>query len=421
MAMPDDHPTAELPVITVDVPPTPAPEATPAPARPTVSHAAPRRRRRRWPWAVLGVVVGLLIAGAAAALWYLSGLIAAGSAIPQPEAGFPMTVTAVDGAQVAYRGVPSGWTDQGLAGLASIEGGYAQTVDPVVAGSGTGARTITGTVLTPELQAGQSAALDGWYFPRDPRVGLGLDFDDVTYDAPLGPTPAWFIPGTSSTWVIVVHGRGDAPRQGLRIASTTAAEGYPTLLIRYRNDAGAPLGTGYAQWGAAEWEDVDAAVQYALDNGATKVVLAGISLGGSAALAFLQNSDQADAVVGVFLDAPATDYGAMVQAEATERGVPSIVTDLAQRVAAWRFGFDWDAIDYVTEAGGFDTPMLVVQGTADTSVPAELNERFAAAAAPGVVTLELFDGAGHTTAWNTDRPRYEQLLADFLSRVAPAP
>jgi uncharacterized protein len=382
------------------------------------AHREPHTRRR-WPWVLLASVVAFLLIVVAAGLWYFSGLIGDGVRIPQPDAGFPMTITSVTGEKVAYTGVPSGWTDQGITAISTPDGGYAQTSDPVVSGPGAGTRTVTQVVLPPALAAGQAAALDGWYFPRDPRTGLGLDYQDVVYDSPLGPTPAWYIPGTSSTWVVIVHGRADLPAQGLRIASTVAPLGYPMLLIEYRNDPGAPAGNGYGQFGADEWQDVEAAVTYALDNGAEQVVLAGISMGGAASLAFLQNSPLADHVVGAFLDAPDTDLGVKVEAEAADMGVPSFFTAMAKQVASWRFGLDWDAIDYVADAASFTTPMLIVQGTDDGTVPPATNEQFTAAARPGLVDLELFDGAGHTTAWNMERDRYEALLTDFLTRVAP--
>jgi uncharacterized protein len=148
-------------------------------------------------------------------------------------------------------------------------------------------------------------------------------------------------------------------------------------------------------------------------------VLAGLSMGGSASLAFLQNSPLADKVSGAFLDAPMTNFATKVDAGAKDMGVPSFFADWAMQVASWRYGFDWEAIDYVKDAATFTTPMLIVQGTADTSVLPEMSEEFAAGATPGLVQLEMFDGAAHVSSWNTERNRYEQLLTDFLGRVAP--
>ena len=163
-------------------------------------------RKRRWPW-VLIVVVLLLIAVSGAVLWYVSGLIGAGTNVARPTVAFPLTVVAADAGTVTYRGSTEGWVDQGLMGVATIEGGYAQTSDPQATAPATSvqlaatSRAITTQVLPPPAAAGQQATLDGWYFPRNPKVGLGLDYEDVFYDSPAGPTPAWVIP-TSNFWVM---------------------------------------------------------------------------------------------------------------------------------------------------------------------------------------------------------------------------
>jgi alpha-beta hydrolase superfamily lysophospholipase len=418
--MADDDPTTELPIVVVEQAIEASPDSVPQPAV-IASHAAPRRRRR-WPWVVLAVVLVTVIAIAAGGLWYISGLIGDGARVARADAAFPMSVTSVEGARISYRGGDGGWDDQGLIGIATAKGGYLQTADPDTSERGgdvSGTRTVTADVLGAPPVAGDAAALDGWYFPRNPKLGLGLDYADVAYDAPLGPTPAWLIPGTSTTWVIFTHGRGATPLEGLRIANTVSPLGYPMLLIRYRNDALAPAGNGYGQFGVGEWQDLEAAVQYALDNGAEHVVLAGASMGGSISLAFLQNSPLADRVVGAFLDAPLSSFPQVVRSGATDMGLPAFAADLGLTVASWRYGFDGAATDYTADAAAFTTPMLIVQGTADATVPPAVNIDFAAAANPTTVSLELFEGAGHVMSWNVDRPRYEALLRGFLGSVTP--
>jgi pimeloyl-ACP methyl ester carboxylesterase len=362
-------------------------------------------------------VVAVIVVALAAVVWILSGMIGDNYRIPQPEAGYPMTITSADATRVAYTGVPSGWTDQGLYAIATSDGGYALTADPAVGTDGTGARTVTDQVSGPTLAEGQKAALDGWYFGADPSAVLGLPFEDVTYDSPLGATPAWLIPGESDTWVVYAHGRSDTPAQGLRMAATFADLGYPMLLIRYRNDAGAPAGSGYGQHGVDEWPDIEAAVQYALDKGATTIVLAGTSMGAAAELAFLESSPLADRVVGAVFDAPAVNTEATVDKAAGDMGVPGFVTSLAKTVASWRFGLDWTGMDYVSRAAAFETPMLITQGSEDGTALPQQTAAFAAAATPDIVQLEVFEGAGHTLAWNMEPERYDTVLAGFLGAV----
>jgi len=193
------------------------------------------------------------------------------------------------------------------------------------------------------------------------------------------------------------------------------------MLIRYRNDAQAPEGNGYGQFGVDEWQDLEGAVQFAVDGGADHVVLAGTGMGGAIAMSFLQHSPLADRVSGAFLDSPVSSLAEVVRERAAESGVPSLVTSLAMRVASWRYGLDWQAADYTATADRIGTPMVIVQGTTDAVVPAKVNADFASAADPDVVHLESFEGAGHVLSWNVDRPRYERLLTDFLRHVALGP
>jgi alpha-beta hydrolase superfamily lysophospholipase len=382
------------------------------------------KRRRRWPWVTALSILLILVLLAGAFLWYVSGLVGDGARVARPGEPFPMSILSNNGETLTYSGPDGGWVDQGLIGIATVEGGYVQTDKPSTVGTGdtaTTTRTITKQVLPPAPAPGQASTLDGWYFPRNPLVGLGLEYEDVTYDSPAGPTPAWVIPGTSSTWVIFTHGRGATPLEGLRIANTTSALGYPTMLIKYRDDAKAPVEDGLGNFGATEWPDLQAAVQYALDHGAQKVVLAGASMGGSMTLAFLQNSSLADRVSGAFLDSPLASFDQVVRKGASDLGLPDFATSAAMTVASWRYGFDFAATNYTADAAAFTTPMMIVQGTADETVPPAVAQDFAAAASPGVVQLEMFDGAGHVMSWNVDRPRYEKLLTDFLAKVAPSP
>ncbi|MFD0599527.1 hypothetical protein ACFQZ4_50420 [Catellatospora coxensis] len=102
-------------------------------------------------------------------------------------------------------------------------------------------------------------------FRGDPRQAFGHAFSDVSIATPVGPAPAWLVPGTARTWAIYVHGIKGNREDGYRHLSVLAPAGYPTLLITYRNDDGAPPDpTGMVSFGLNEWLDLQAAVDHAL-------------------------------------------------------------------------------------------------------------------------------------------------------------
>jgi hypothetical protein len=266
--------------------------------------------------------------------------------------------------------------------------------------------------------------LDPFAYPGDPAA-VGIDWEVVTYGSGLGDAAAWFVPGKSATWAILVHGRGANPGEGLRALPTLAAQGFPALLITYRNDAGAPEAAGrLARFGATEWEDLQGAVRYALEHGAEDVVLVGYSMGGAIVMSFLLRSDLAGEVAAAVLEAPALELGDMIDARAGDTTLPLLpvkvpiaLTAVAKQIAAWRFGIDFDELDYVARAAELRVLTLIIHGTADDTVPYAVSAAFAAAAPPGTVTLEAFEGAGHVRAWNVDPERYAAVLGAFLQGV----
>jgi uncharacterized protein len=102
-------------------------------------------------------------------------------------------------------------------------------------------------------------------------------------------------------------------------------DGFPALVLSYRDDPGAPACSDRLRhWGASEWRDVEAATAYALDHGAADVVLVGYSMGGALVASFLYQSPLAAKVRGVILDAPGLDLGAAIDYGARDRDVPVI-------------------------------------------------------------------------------------------------
>jgi len=274
-------------------------------------------------------------------------------------------------------------------------------------------------------RVGDRVGLDSDAFGDDPGAVLSLPYQEVSYPSPVGPTPAWLVPGTRGTWVLFVHGYNAPLREALRTLGPVARRGFPALVVAYRNDPGAPRSPdGLRRWGQAEWRDLEAAVGYAVDHGATGVVLVGYSMGGGVVTSFLYQSPLAAKVRGVILDSPGLNLDAIVDHGARDRKLPALglpvpaaLTAVAEGLAGLRYQLDWGALDYVARSDRLAAPILLFHQTGDPRVPFAISEALAAAR-PDLVTFERFGGAGHVKAWNVDPARYEGAVRAFLDRVA---
>lgn len=270
-------------------------------------------------------------------------------------------------------------------------------------------------------RAGTAVELLSRVFQGDPS-SVGLAFEDVLVPGELGEYPAWFVAGEGRTWVVVVHGNSMTREDGLRILPIVADEGYPTLVITYRNDPDAPEDpSGKLRYGATEWQDLEAAVRYARGSGARDVILVGFSMGGGIVASFLERSGLADMARAAILEAPMLDFGRTVDDQASREELPvvglplpSSLTAVAKWMAGLRFGVDWGDLDYLAAADRLDVPILLIHGEEDEDVPigtsADLAER-----RPDLVTFIRVPRAAHMEAWNVDPQTYERTVVSFLS------
>lgn len=391
----------------------------------TPSDAVPRSVWRRvLTWVLVVALVLLLIFGAAS--WYFSGLIINGMDIDDSPEEFPEVVLSADSGSIELDMTDPPAEDPNSGAITGIRlpgSDYLQS-GPVEESEGTVATREVTTVFGDLPEDGTGAGIDGYYFPEDPEVGLGLEFTEVDIQTDLGPAPAWFVPGTEDTWVIFSHGRGASPREGLRMLQTSAELGLPTLLVTFRDDEQAPSEDGISNFGMTEWADLEDAVQYALDNGAEDIVLLAASTGAAISLSFLENSDLAQSVVSMVFDAPLVSFGQTVDLKAEEQSLPVVgwpipgaLLSSAKWVTQMRVDIDFEATDYVSRVDDLDVPTLIMHGTEDATNPIEGSEEFVENAPAGIATLEVFEGAGHVWSWNVDSTRYEALVAEHLQQA----
>lgn len=381
---------------------------------------------RRKPWTrrllnLAAVLVGLAAAVCVAVAWTLADRVRASFAVPQPPRPDDIEVVAIEGDVIRYRDTRGdvGPADVGRLALRLPDGGFVYTADEVTVTDGVATRRIE-RIDGAAPRVGDRVQLDISYYAADPRRGLGLAFEPVTYPGPLGDYPAWYVPGERATWLIYTHGRGSTLREGLRLTEVARRAGLPALVISYRNDEGAPRGDGIARFGTDEWQDLEAAIAYARSRGARDVILGGGSMGGAITLAlFERGSEQARAVRGIVLDSPALDVGRQSRTSAAAMGVPGPIAELGFMIAAWRFGLDWEAMDYASAVEKVPVPVLVLHGDADRTITVDSNDRvYAALKQRGDATIEIVPGAQHLAVWNRDRAGFERKVSQFLAGLA---
>lgn len=272
---------------------------------------------------------------------------------------------------------------------------------------------------------GDQVFVDHLAFRGDPATAHGIAFDEVTVPGPLGSMPAWHIDGRSDTWVVMVHDRGDRGREEfLRIIPAVQRAGFPMLVTSYRNDDDAPSTDGRRHtYGIDEAADLEAAVQFALDRGASDVVVFGHGAGGSIALSFVYDSPLADSVAGLILEAPVTDIERQIYEDTSELTIPGTqvelprqMTWLALRLSERRWGLDFDDADYLVRSGELPVPTLLIRNGADETVNPDQTSDLSSRRSD-VVTVEDFPTAGHGRAWNVDPERYEQIVTDWLRQA----
>ncbi|MEO3939188.1 alpha/beta fold hydrolase [Dermatophilaceae bacterium Soc4.6] len=264
-----------------------------------------------------------------------------------------------------------------------------------------------------------------YYYWDTPRVSLGVAHRDVTVPGEDGPLPAWLVEPERSNgrWAVLVHGRGAQREECLRAVPTLRRLGYTCLVVSYRNDVGAPPAPdGRYTLGLSEWRDLEAAMRYAIDHGARRLVLVGWSMGGAIILQTLARSVVSEAVEAVVLDSPVVDWGDVLSHHARVHHLPRMLgaagTSMMGRRSTTRLlgvhdPVDVPATNWVARAHELHHRLLLQVSVDDEFVPAGPALSLAQVR-PDLVTLERWHTARHCKEWNLDPARWERSVEQFL-------
>lgn len=280
---------------------------------------------------------------------------------------------------------------------------------------------------------GPTAQGSGWPAPEspadigyqgDPEAAFGYRFQNIRLGSEIGDMPAWLIRpasggATSDRWAVFVHGIGGRRENGYRFLPVLQEAGMPTLMLSYRNDADAPPSSeGFYAFGLTEWRDLESAVEYAIDQGATSVVLVAESMGGAIAGQFLRRSPLAARVSSVVLDAPALDFPGLVAAQIDREGVPfaGIIARGGFVLFRYRTGLDFAQTYTIPEFTGFAGPLFLSHGANDRIVPVAASDHLVANRTDP--TEYLRTEADHILSWKSDPEAYEAALSAFLGQRA---
>ena len=282
-----------------------------------------------------------------------------------------------------------------------------------------------------DLARARTARWSGWVY-LGPWV-LDVPYENVVIATEAGPAPAWLIPAAGETagedWVIQVHGRGVRRQETLRAVVVFRQCGYTSLLVSYRNDGDAPASADRKYGlGDTEWKDIEAALEFARDHGARRVVLMGWSMGGAIVLQTVLRARHRQLVAGIVLDSPAIDWSDVVAFQGRLLRLPAVVAQGAMRVMGHRWGravtgqatpISFERLDVVARSADLDLPILLMHSDDDGYVPAT-GSRALAAARPDIVTFVPFVDARHTKLWNHDPKQWNAAITSWLKRLDSA-
>ncbi|MCU1475951.1 MAG: alpha/beta fold hydrolase [Subtercola sp.] len=385
------------------------------------------------PWVVSAIAVGAVAALATATAAFVTAKFSRSVVIPTDSATEDLRIYSAelgpDGRGIVTLGISADSLVAGRYSLWFAGGtGHARVGGIISVRDGRVTRSVE-RVDHGELADARWGRLGSWYF-LDPRE-LGLEVHDVIVETELGPAPAWFVPAVSpddtpsTRWVIAVHGRGVRRAETIRALPLFHELGYSVLQVSYRNDGEAPKSPdGRYALGDTEWHDIDAAMAYAVEHGATELILMGWSMGGATVLQAATRSSSRSYLTAVVLDSPVVAWSDTIVFQGHLNHLPepisravmaTIGSEVGRSITGQSAPIDFKRLDFVARASEVAWPVLILHSDDDGFVPSTASRKLAEAR-PDLVTLVPFSVAKHVRLWNYDPEKYTTAIRSWLTQ-----
>ena len=246
---------------------------------------------------------------------------------------------------------------------------------------------------------------------------LGLAYQNVTLHTSDGlDLAAWYLPGSRSEALILLHGIGSNRADALPLASRIHTRGYSLLLPDLR--AHGQSGGDTCTLGVKEVEDIRAALEFlqsqpGIDPG--RVGIWGVSLGAATAL---QAAAQLPDLHAVAADSAFSSARWLVQHQLGSLvALPDWFGPALLAVGGWEAGVSPDAIAPVDAMPRIaPRPVLLIQGDQDALFAPE-NARLLLDAARGPADLWEIPHAGHGGVYALDPDAYVTRLDRFFTQA----
>lgn len=230
----------------------------------------------------------------------------------------------------------------------------------------------------------------------------GLNYQDIWFEIDGNKAHGWWIPSANKTAPVILYLHGNASNNGDlgEIAAIFYRLDVSVMLVDYR---------GYGKSSTLfpnekrVYEDAEATWQYltrTLKIKPQKIFVYGHSLGGAIAIELAsKHPDMAGLIV---------------------EGTFTSIQDLAESMPLLKiFPLEWlitERFDSLSKISSLQTPLLILHGTEDITIPLSMSAQLFAAA-PEPKQLITFEGANHNNLPEVSDREYLRVIRQFIQSV----